>query len=78
MDLIEQLQYLHDDQVIGARELAALLNTTKAQIYKLNSIAPERLPPRLKKCGRKLSWRVGTCRAWIRTDERHTGRPRGA
>lgn len=78
MDLLEHLQCLHDDQVIGARELAALLNTTKGQIYKLNSIAPERLPPRLKKYGRKLAWRIGTCRAWIRTEEVRAGRPRAA
>lgn len=67
MDLIQQVQHLHDDQVIGTLELATMLNTTEAQVYKLNSVAPERLPPRLKIFGRKLAWRVGTCRAWIRS-----------
>ena len=38
---------LHDDQVIGIRELAQFLNTTEAQLYKLNTTCPDRLPPRL-------------------------------
>lgn len=89
MNLVEHLQRLHDDQVIGARELAVLLHTTEAQVYKLSSTAPARLPPRLKVFGRKLAWRVGTCRAWVRAQDsmdtpatagsaKRLGRPRAA
>lgn len=60
------LQRLADDQVVGTKELAVLLNTTEGQIYKLSSSAPERLPPRLAVFGRKLAWHLGTCRGWLR------------
>lgn len=60
------LQRLDDDQVVGAKELAILLNTTEGQIYKLSSSEPDRLPPRLAVFGRKLAWHLGTCRAWLR------------
>lgn len=60
-----QLAQLDDDQVILVDELAQLLGTTRAQIYKLSSHQPLNLPPRLRLFGRKLAWRLGTCRAWI-------------
>ena len=65
-ELFLNLQRAHDDQVIGPRELALLLNTTEKYIYKLQSTAPDRLPPRLWGFGRKLAWRIGTCRKWVR------------
>jgi hypothetical protein len=83
------LQQLHDDQVIGVIDLALLMNTSPRFIYKLSSSAPTKLPPRLVAFGRKLAWRVGTCRAWIRNLEvnpevasslntvKRLGRPRG-
>lgn len=81
------LQTLHDDQLIGVHALAFLLGTTAGQIYKLNSTDPGQLPPRVAAGGRKLTWRLGTCRAWIRglpevkcdgAEDRplHRGRPR--
>ncbi|MFD2454484.1 hypothetical protein [Ideonella paludis] len=45
MDIRASLAQLPDDQVIGPKELAAMLNTTTAYIYKVNSSAPDRLPP---------------------------------
>jgi predicted DNA-binding transcriptional regulator AlpA len=60
---------LHDDQVIGIRELAQFLNTTEAQLYKLNTTCPDRLPPRLVMFGRRLAWRMGACRQWLRADQ---------
>ena len=91
---LAQLQRLHDDQVIGVHELAVFLNTTEGQIYKLHSKVPGALPPKLKRFGRRLAWRMGTCRDWIRDmwadippppwEEReklaqaHKGRPRKA
>jgi hypothetical protein len=86
------LQRLDDDQVVGTKELAVLLNTTEGQIYKLSSSAPDRLPPRLAVFGRKLAWHLGTCRAWLReqakitvpvapaidTPVKRMGRPRSA
>jgi predicted DNA-binding transcriptional regulator AlpA len=60
---------LHDDQVIGIRELAQFLNTTEAQLYKLNTTCPDRLPPRLVMFGRRLAWRMGACRQWLRSDQ---------
>lgn len=60
---------LHDDQVIGIRELAQFLNTTEGQLYKLNTTCPDRLPPRLVMFGRRLAWRMGTCRQWLRSDQ---------
>lgn len=78
-----------DEQVIDAVELAALLSTTDNMIYRYNYIKPAALPPRLAGFGRKLCWRLGTCRAWLRekaepeslpTTEgaaaKRTGRPR--
>ena len=64
-----QLQKCHDDQVIGPEELAALLNTTHKVVYKIHSDSPSKLPPRLVLFGRKLCWRLGTCREWIRSLE---------
>lgn len=61
--------HLDDDQVIGPRELADLLNTTLSQVYKLSSAEPERLPPRLVVFGRKLAWRVGSCKEWLRAQQ---------
>ncbi len=67
---------LHDDQVIGIRELAQFLNTTEAQLYKLNTTCPDRLPPRLVMFGRRLAWRMGACRQWLRSDQQpHTHSP---
>lgn len=60
---------LHDDQVIGARELAKFLNTTEGQIYKLSATDASRLPPRLTMLGRRLAWRMGACRQWLRRGE---------
>ena len=60
---------MDDDQVIGPHELADLLNTTLSQVYKLSSAEPERLPPRLIVFGRKLAWRVGACKEWLRAQE---------
>lgn len=60
---------MNDDQVIGPHELADLLNTTVSQIYKLTSSEPDRLPPRLVVFGRKLAWRVGSCKEWLRTQQ---------
>ena len=60
---------MDDDQVIGPHELADLLNTTLSQVYKLSSAEPERLPPRLIVFGRKLAWRVGSCKEWLRAQE---------
>jgi hypothetical protein len=78
-----------DEQVIDAAELAAFLSTTYNMIYRYNYIKPAALPPRLAGFGRKLCWRLGTCRAWLRdkaapeslpTSEgaatKRTGRPR--
>jgi hypothetical protein len=64
-----QLQKCHDDQVIGPEELAALLNTTHKVVYKIHSDSPSKLPPRLVLFGRKLCWRLGTCREWVRALE---------
>lgn len=61
-----QLATFDDDQVINARELAQLLGTTGANVYKLSCHTPANLPPRLQGFGRRLAWRLGTCRAWIR------------
>lgn len=90
MDVVVNVHRLHDDQVIGTNELAVLLHTTPAQIYKLSSTEPHRLPPRLKVFGRKLAWRMGACRQWLRSQDGSTqqaepaatptrlGRPRSA
>jgi len=80
-----------DEQVIGAVELAALLATTDNMIYRYNYIKPTALPPRLSRFGRKLCWRMGTCREWLRNQAspeaapspqqsatRRTGHPRAA
>lgn len=56
----------NDDQLITVNELASLLRTTPAQVYKQASTAPESLPPRMTGLGRRLIWRLGTCREWIR------------
>lgn len=65
-DVYLRLQGTHDDQLIGVRELAVLLNTSEKNIYKLSSSDEDRLPPKWTGGGRKLTWRLGTCRAWIR------------
>jgi len=78
-----------DEQVIDAVELAALLATTDNMIYRYNYIKPTALPPRLTRFGRKLCWRMGTCREWLRNQAlpealpspeqvatKRTGRPR--
>lgn len=66
-DCYMKLQHSHDDQVIGVRELAILLHTSEKNVYKLHSVDPCQLPPRLNGFGRKLAWRLGTCREWVRS-----------
>jgi hypothetical protein len=63
------LQKCHNDQVVGVEELAVLLNTSHKAVYKIHSESPEKLPPRLIVFGRRLCWRLGTCREWIRALE---------
>ena len=58
---------LHDDTLIGPRELAALTASTWQSTQKLARRSPERLPPRATVPGRQLRWRLGTVRAWIRS-----------
>lgn len=55
-----------DDQLITVPELAELLRTTPAQVYKQSCHAPHSLPPRVQGLGRRLVWHLGTCKAWIR------------
>jgi predicted DNA-binding transcriptional regulator AlpA len=84
--LFAKLQHAHDDQIVGVLEVAILLNTTEGCVYKLSSQEPQKLPPRITIFGKKLAWRLGTCRQWIRglkTDKPDTifqtkriGRPR--
>ena len=57
---------LHDDTLIGPRELAALTASTCQTTQKLARRSPERLPPRAAVPGRQLRWHLGTVRAWIR------------
>lgn len=86
-----QLSSFDDDQVINVRELSVLLGTTPANVYKLSCHTPSSLPPRLEGFGRRLAWRFGTCKAWVRARDgvmaspsytepqtRRTGRPRMA
>lgn len=56
-----------DDQLITVAELAALLRTTPAQVYKQSCQAPHSLPPRVQGLGRRLVWHLGTCKTWIRS-----------
>jgi predicted DNA-binding transcriptional regulator AlpA len=64
--LRKQLANMHDDQVIGVPELAAMLDTSPGMIYRLAYVGNAKLPPRLTSFGRKLAWRLGTCREWLR------------
>jgi predicted DNA-binding transcriptional regulator AlpA len=68
-ELFAKLQHAHDDQIIGASEVAMLLNTTEGCVYKFSSQEPQKLPPRITIFGKKLAWRLGTCRLWIRSLE---------
>lgn len=75
MDPVTKLKLISDDQVVGVAEVAALLGTTEGQVYKLSSQQPQSLPPRLKVFGRRLAWRMGTCREWVRNLEQVTDLP---
>jgi predicted DNA-binding transcriptional regulator AlpA len=75
MDPVTKLKLISDDQVVGVAEVAALLGTTEGQVYKLSSQQPQCLPPRLKVFGRRLAWRMGTCREWVRNLEQVTDLP---
>jgi predicted DNA-binding transcriptional regulator AlpA len=57
---------MHDDQLIGVSELAVMLNTSSGMIYRLAYVGSPKLPPRITTFGRKLTWRLGTCREWLR------------
>jgi len=71
--LFLRLQRMHDDQIIGPAYLALLLDTTEKYIYQLNHKTPALLPPRIEAFGRRLAWRLGTCRQWIRALENTDG-----
>jgi predicted DNA-binding transcriptional regulator AlpA len=66
---------LHDDQLIGVSELAVMLNTSTGMIYRLAYVDSSRLPPKITTFGRKLTWRLGTCREWLRSQP-EAGGPR--
>jgi predicted DNA-binding transcriptional regulator AlpA len=68
MNTIDPIKLLDqsDDQLITVQELAALLRTTPSNVYKQSSCMPGSLPPRMTCFGRRLVWRLGTCRDWIR------------
>ncbi len=51
-------------EILDVAALAARHHTTPAQIRKLNSQDPERLPPRLALGGRILLWRLVDVQAW--------------
>jgi predicted DNA-binding transcriptional regulator AlpA len=57
---------MHEDSLIGPRELAALHSTTVGAIHQLRAKHPERLPPTAGVGGRQLRWHLGTAQKWLR------------
>lgn len=55
-----------DEQLINAAELAALLSTTGAMIYRYLYKSPGAIPGPMPGFGRKRVWHLGSCRRWLR------------
>ncbi|MCA8349947.1 hypothetical protein [Burkholderia cepacia] len=62
-----RLQNAHDDQLIDSNELAVLLRTTRGRVHQLRHSTPEKLPQPLTLFDRRLVWRIGSVREWIRS-----------
>lgn len=65
--IFARLQTANDDQVVNSDELGVLLNMTRGWIHQLRHFAPQKLPPPLQLHGRRLVWRLGTVREWVRS-----------
>lgn len=65
--IFARLQTAHDDQVINSHELGVLLNMTRGWIHQVRHFDPQKLPPPLQLHSRRLVWRLGTVRAWVRS-----------
>lgn len=61
-----EIAQLDDHQVINVEMLAALLDTTPGNIYRLLCRSPESLPPRIPAFGRRKVWMLGTVHAWLK------------
>lgn len=65
--VFSRLQTAHDDQLINSFELAVLLNVTRGWIHQVRHFDPQKLPPPLQLHGRRLVWRLGSVREWVRS-----------
>jgi len=52
------------EPVLDSVRLAARWHVSAGQIRRLNSVAPDRLPPRLAICSGRLLWRLVDVEAW--------------
>lgn len=60
------LSHRHDDELIDIEDIALLLKTTRAFVYRLHSLNDPRLPPPSPNFGRRLVWHLGSVRKWLR------------
>lgn len=60
------LSHRHDDELIDIDDIALLLKTTRAFVYRLHSLGDPRLPPPMSAYGRRLVWHLGSVRKWLR------------
>ncbi|MCA8270618.1 hypothetical protein [Burkholderia vietnamiensis] len=65
--VLAHLRNADDDQLIDSSELAVLLRTTRGRIHQLRHCTPEKLPQPLTLFERRLVWRLGAVREWIRS-----------
>lgn len=66
MERAALLSHRHDDELIDIDDLALLLKTTRAFVYRLHSLNDPRLPPPMPAFGRRLVWHLGSVRKWLR------------
>ena len=65
--IFARLQSAHDDQLIDSHELSILLRTTRNRVHQMRHSTPEKLPAPLMLFDRRLVWRLGAVRQWIRS-----------
>ena len=67
-DLVEKLARLPDDTIVSTLEVAAMLNISP-QTIRCKTV---RVPDRLIGLSRKMQWRIGDVRAFIRGQKTET------
>jgi predicted DNA-binding transcriptional regulator AlpA len=67
LDIRQHFSQVDDLCLLNAQEFAELIGLSMSSLYTMRSRTPESLPQPVSARRRKLVWRAGDIRAWLRS-----------